>query len=41
MRRLDPQGRVCHWILEIHLNDPAHRIGGFYEQLLDIGPDAA
>jgi Xaa-Pro dipeptidase len=36
MRRLDPQGRVCHWILEIHLNDPARRIGGFYEQLLDL-----
>jgi Xaa-Pro dipeptidase len=37
MRRLDPQGRVCHWILEIHLTDPARRIGGFYEQLLDLG----
>jgi Xaa-Pro dipeptidase len=37
MRRPDPQGRVCHWILEIHLNDPARRIGGFYEQLLDLG----
>jgi Xaa-Pro dipeptidase len=36
MRRTDPQGRVCHWILEIHLNDPARRIGGFYEQLLDL-----
>jgi Xaa-Pro dipeptidase len=36
LRRLDPQGRVCHWILEIHLNDPARRIGGFYEQLLDL-----
>jgi Xaa-Pro dipeptidase len=37
MRRLDPQGRVCHWILEVHLTDPARRIGGFYEQLLDLG----
>jgi Xaa-Pro aminopeptidase len=36
MRRTDAQGRVCHWILEIHLNDPARRIGGFYEQLLDL-----
>lgn len=41
MRRPDPQGRVCHWILEIHLHDPVRRIGGFYEQLLDIGPGAA
>jgi Xaa-Pro dipeptidase len=37
MRRADPQGRICHWILEIHLTDPARRIGGFYEQLLDLG----
>jgi Xaa-Pro dipeptidase len=37
MRRTDRDGRVCHWILEIHLNDPARRIGGFYEQLLDLG----
>ena len=36
MRRKDPNGRVCHWILEIHLTDPARRIGGFYEQLLDL-----
>jgi Xaa-Pro dipeptidase len=36
MRRTDPQGRVCHWILEIHLTDSARRIGGFYEQLLDL-----
>ena len=28
---------VCHWILEIHLIDPARRFGGFYEQLLDLG----
>ena len=36
MRRKDPKGRICHWILEIHLTDPARRIGGFYEQLLDL-----
>ncbi|MGA8328108.1 MAG: M24 family metallopeptidase [Mycobacterium sp.] len=36
LRRHDRDGRVCHWILEIHLNDPARRIGGFYEQLLDL-----
>jgi Xaa-Pro aminopeptidase len=37
MRRHDKSGRVCHWILEIHLIDPAHEFGGFYEQLLDLG----
>jgi Xaa-Pro dipeptidase len=36
MRRSDPSGRRCHWILEIHLIDPARRIGGFYEELLDL-----
>jgi Xaa-Pro aminopeptidase len=36
MRRNDPNGRVCHWILEIHLIDPERRFGGFYEQLLDL-----
>jgi Xaa-Pro dipeptidase len=36
MRRTARDGRVCHWILEIHLIDPAHRFGGFYEQLLDL-----
>ncbi|MFI6173374.1 hypothetical protein ACIBCN_41815 [Nocardia sp. NPDC051052] len=40
MRRLDPKGRVCHWILEIHLVDRANNIGGFFEQLLDIRPAA-
>ncbi|MEV6561408.1 M24 family metallopeptidase [Nocardia sp. NPDC051756] len=38
MRRLDPKGRICHWILEIHLVDRANNIGGFFEQLLDIRP---
>lgn len=36
MRRRDPTGRQCHWILEIHLIDPQRRFGGFYEQLLDL-----
>ena len=36
MRRTDPKGRVCHWILEIHLVEPDGRFGGFYEQLLDL-----
>jgi Xaa-Pro aminopeptidase len=36
MRRNGPNGHVCHWILEIHLNDAARRFGGFYEQLLDL-----
>jgi Xaa-Pro aminopeptidase len=37
MRRHDKAGRVCHWILEIHLTDTERRFGGFYEQLLDLG----
>jgi Xaa-Pro aminopeptidase len=37
MRRHDKAGRQCHWILEIHLTDPARQFGGFYEQLLDLG----
>ena len=36
MRRHDKAGRVCHWILEIHLTDAGRGFGGFYEQLLDI-----
>jgi len=36
MRRRDPSGRVCHWILEIHLVDRVRGFGGFYEQLLDL-----
>ena len=38
MRRLDPSGRRCHWILEIHLVDRERRIGGFFEQLLTLRP---
>jgi Xaa-Pro aminopeptidase len=37
MRRRDRSGRVCHWILEIHLVDRELQIGGFQEQLLDLG----
>ncbi|MCK9923066.1 aminopeptidase P family protein [Frankia sp. AgPm24] len=40
MRRLDHDGRRCHWILEIHLVDEPHAFGGFFEQLLDLGPSA-
>lgn len=36
MRRPDPSGRLCHWILEIHLVDRKRGFGGFYEQLLDL-----
>ena len=36
MRRTDPTGRLCHWILEIHLVDRVRGFGGFYEQLLDL-----
>ncbi len=36
MRREDGGGRVCHWILEVHLVDRARRFGGFHEQLLDL-----
>lgn len=36
MRRTDPTGRRCHWILEIHLVDRGRGFGGFYEQLLDL-----
>jgi Xaa-Pro aminopeptidase len=37
MRRTDKAGRLCHWILEIHLTEPSRGFGGFYEQLLDLG----
>lgn len=36
MRRTDPTGRVCHWILEVHLVNSDRGFGGFYEQLLDL-----
>jgi Xaa-Pro dipeptidase len=37
MRRPDRSGRACHWILEVHLVDRERQIGGFYEELLDLG----
>jgi Xaa-Pro aminopeptidase len=37
MRRVDRTGRACHWILEIHLVDRRREIGGFHEELLDLG----
>ena len=36
MRRVDSQGRQCHWILEVHLVEPGRRFGGFQEELLDL-----
>jgi Xaa-Pro aminopeptidase len=36
MRRLDRSGVRCHWILEVHLVDRERKIGGFYEELLDV-----
>lgn len=37
MRRRDSKGQICHWIMEVHLVDRDRRIGGFFEELLDIG----
>lgn len=37
MRRTDRAGHRCHWILEVHLIDRRRQIGGFYEELLDLG----
>jgi Xaa-Pro aminopeptidase len=37
LRRTDRAGRRCHWILEVHLVDREREIGGFYEELLDLG----
>jgi Xaa-Pro aminopeptidase len=41
MRRTDRAGHLCHWILEVHLVDREREIGGFHEQLLDLGHDPA
>ena len=38
MRRTDRNGQIAHWILEVHLADTGRRIGGFFEELLDLGP---
>ncbi|MFC3207622.1 M24 family metallopeptidase [Aquamicrobium soli] len=35
MRNRDANGRVRHWILEIHLVSPDGAFGGFYERLLE------
>lgn len=37
LRRTDRSGNTCHWILEVHLVDRARQIGGFHEELLDLG----
>jgi Xaa-Pro aminopeptidase len=36
LRGVDREGRIAHWILEVHLVNRAQRIGGFYEELLDL-----
>jgi Xaa-Pro aminopeptidase len=36
-QKTDRLGRTCHWILEIHLVDRVRQIGGFHEELLDLG----
>jgi Xaa-Pro aminopeptidase len=42
MRRADRAGQRCYWILEVHLVDRERQIGGFYEELLDLGrPETA
>jgi Xaa-Pro aminopeptidase len=41
MRRTDRAGQRCHWILEVHLVDRGRQIGGFHEELLDLGGPAA
>jgi Xaa-Pro aminopeptidase len=41
MRRQDGNGQICHWILEVHLVDREREIGGFFEELLDLGPGPA
>ncbi|GAB3149987.1 M24 family metallopeptidase [Amycolatopsis stemonae] len=41
MRRPDRTGQPSHWILEVHLVDRSREIGGFFEQLLTVGPSAA
>jgi len=36
MNSIGKDGHKRHWILEIHLHDPAKGYGGFYEQLLTV-----
>jgi Xaa-Pro dipeptidase len=40
MRRTDRAGRVCHWILEVHLVDRRRGFGGIFEQLLTLRTSA-
>lgn len=37
MNCVGKDGKKRHWILEIHIRDPANQIQGFYEQLLTAG----
>jgi hypothetical protein len=41
MRRHAANGQICHWILEVHLVDWEQQIGGFHEELLGLGLEAA
>ena len=34
LQRLDDSGKPWNWILEVHLVNPLHNIGSFFEQLL-------
>lgn len=36
LREPDDEGRMRHWILEVHFIDRARQIGGFYEELLTV-----
>ena len=36
LRELDANGKLRHWILEIHFIDRARKIGGFFEELLTV-----
>ena len=36
LREPDANGRLRHWILEIHFIDRSRQIGGFFEQLLTV-----
>ncbi len=38
LREPDETGMPRHWILEIHFIDRTRQIGGFFEQLLTVGP---
>lgn len=37
MQSVDANGRLRHWILEIHFVDLQRGIGGFFEELLTVG----